>query len=484
MSTTVTAAEVSGGSAQPEGKLVRIAMAFTAWAERWFPDGFIFVAIAVAVVSLAAIANGAPPHAVSEAFGNGFWMLIVFTMQMAFIVIGGYVVASSAPVQSLIRALAGLPNTGPGAVGLVAGASILTSLLNYGLSLVFSALLVRALAERRELRLDYRAAGAAGYLGLGATWAMGLSSSAALLQANAASLPKTLLPITGVIPFTETIFMWQSFVIVAVLLVISIGVAVWSAPGSSSAITAEMMGIDVSREDATAISAPQRPGEWLEHSPLLTILLAALAAGWLYYEFSRQSAIAAISNLNTYNFLFLMAGLLLHWRPRRFLAAVVKSVPATSGILLQFPFYGAIAVILTQAKNGAGLSVSDQLSHAFVSVSTQHLYPLLIGVYSAILGLFIPSGGGKWLLEAPYVMQAANELKVHLGWAVQVYNAAEALPNLVNPFWMLPLLGVLGLRARDLIGFTFLQLLIHVPVVLFLLWALAYTLEYHAPLLP
>ena len=78
-------------------------------------------------------------------------------------------------------------------------------------------------------------------------------------------------------------------------------------------------------------------------------------------------------------------------------------------------------------------------------------------------------------------MQAANDLKVHLGWAVQVYNAAEALPNLVNPFWMLPLLGVLGLRARDVVGFTFLQLLLHLPIVLFLLWALAYTLEYHPP---
>ena len=116
--------------------------------------------------------------------------------------------------------------------------------------------------------------------------------------------------------------------------------------------------------------------------------------------------------------------------------------------MIQFPLYGAIATILTQAKNGAGITLSDQISHAFVSISTQHTYPLVIGVYSAILGFFVPSGGGKWLLEAPYVMQAANDLKVHLGLAVQIYNAAEALPNWINPFWMLPLLGVLGLRAR------------------------------------
>ena len=85
-------------------------------------------------------------------------------------------------------------------------------------------------------------------------------------------------------------------------------------------------------------------------------------------------------------------------------------------------------------------------------MSTQHLYPLVIGVYSAILGFFIPSGGGKWLLEAPYVMQAANELQVHLGWSVMIYNAAEALPNLINPLFMLPLLGIVKLKIRDIVG--------------------------------
>jgi short-chain fatty acids transporter len=331
--------------------------------------------------------------------------------------------------------------------------------------------------------MDYRAAGAAAYLGLGATWAMGLSSSAAQLQANPASLPKSLLSITGVIPFTETIFLWQSMVIAAVLIVISIAIAVWSAPSEAHAVTALDMGVDVSEKEE-AIPPRKQPGEWLEYSPLLSILLAVLAVGWLIQEFARQSWIIAISNLNTYNFLFLMLGLLLHWQPKRFLFAVAKAVPATAGVLIQFPLYAAIATILTSARNADGTSVSDQIAHLFVSFNTQDTFPLSMGMYSAVLGFFIPSGGGKWLLEAPYVMQAANDLKVHLGWAVQIYNAAEALPNLINPFWMLPLLGVLGIRARDVVGFTFLQLLVHLPVVLFLLWLLARTLPYVPPVIP
>src|SRR5262245_28485739 len=160
MSNTIAAKSepASGMSPQSEGILVRIAIGFTAWAERWFPDAFIFVAIAVVIVALGAFINGASPAAVSQSFGNGFWSLITFTMQMAFVAIGGYVVATSAPAARLIRRLAQLPGTGPRAVGLVATVSILASLLNWGLSLIFGGLLVRALAERRELRMDYRAA--------------------------------------------------------------------------------------------------------------------------------------------------------------------------------------------------------------------------------------------------------------------------------------------------------------------------------------
>ena len=466
-----------------EGALSRAGIRFTAWAEKWFPDAFIFVAIAVVIVALGALANGAPAAAIAKSFGDGFWSLIPFTMQMAFVTIGGYVVATAPPVQALIDRLAQIPKTGRGAVGFVAAATMLSSFLSWGLSLIFGGLLARALARRTELRMDYRAAGAAAYLGLGATWAMGLSSSAAQLQANPASLPKALLPITGVIPFSETIFLWQSMLIALILFVMSVIIAYMSAPQPATAVTAQDLGADVSREQPD-LSRPQQPGEWLEHSPILTLLLVLIAGGWIVQEFARQSWITAISNLNTYNLIFITLGLLLHWRPKRFLVAVAKAVPATAGILIQFPLYAAISAMLTGPKNAAGISVSEVISHAFVSLNTTGSFPISMGVYSAVLGFFVPSGGGKWLLEAPYVMQAANELQVHLGWAVMVYNAAEALPNLINPFWMLPLLGILGLKARDIVGFSFLQLLIHLPVVLFLLWALAFTLTYHPPVMP
>lgn len=462
----------------------RFALRCAAFSERWFPDSWVFAALALALVSLAAIINGGAATDTAKAFGDGFWSLIPFTMQMAFVVIGGYVVASSGPASKLIDKLAALPGTGRGAVTLVAAVSMFSSLLNWGLSLVFAGLLVRALARRSELKMDYRAAGAAGYLGLGATWALGLSSSAAQLQANPASLPPSILSITGVIPFTQTIFLWQSGALLGSLIVASLVVAWVTAPGDASARSAADCGVDIAPLAAPVARKAARPGEWLEYSPLLIIMLVLLAAGWLLHEFSTKPAIQAISGLNTYNLLFLMLGALLHWRPRNFLDAVARAVPSTAGVLIQFPLYGSIAAIMTNVNGNDGHSVAHLISAGFTSIASHDTYALLMGTYSAVLGFFIPSGGGKWIIEAPYVMMIANDLEYHQGWAVQIYNAAEALPNLINPFYMLPLLGVLGLKARDLIGFTFVQLLVHAPLVLLLLWLLGSTLAYVPPVMP
>jgi short-chain fatty acids transporter len=467
----------------PQSWPVRAALRCAAFAERWFPDAYVFAVLGVVVVAVCAMAAGAGPKTTAATFGEGFWSLIPFTMQMAFVVIGGYVVATAPVMARFIDFLARAPRTGRGAVCYVGLVSMLTSLLSWGFSLVFGGLLVRALARREELDMDYRAAGAAAYLGLGAVWAMGLSSSAAQLQANPASMPPGLVEITGVLPFSQTILLWQSIALTAVLIAVSLLIAFLTAPSGGAARKAAEF-VDVGEDRAHILPPRSRPGEWLEYSPLLTVLLSLLAFGWLFSEFASKPAVVAIASLNTYNFLFLSLGLLLHWRPRSFLDAVAKAVPSTTGVLIQFPLYGGIALMLTKAAGSDGQTLAHRLSSLFVHVASTDTFAIVMGTYSAVLGFFVPSGGGKWIIEAPYVMQAANELKVHLGWAVQIYNAAEALPNLINPFWMLPLLGVLGLKARDIVGFTFLQLLVHIPLVLGLLWLLGLTLTYQPPVMP
>ena len=456
------------------GRLERSGLQFAEWSEKWFPDAFIFALIGIVVVFVFGLIIGESPAKLAVEGGKSFWVLAPFTMQMAMIIVGGYVVASSPPVYWLIQKLAGIPKTGRGAVAFVAAFALLSSLVSWGFSLIFSGLLVRELSKR-VTGMDYRAAGAAAYLGLGPVWTLGLSSSAALMMATKSSIPPKLFAISGLIPLTQTLFIWPTFIMAAVLIAVSVAVAYWSAPSPDRAKTAGDFGIKFEPAGAE-IETQKKPGEWLEHTPILTLLIVSLLA-WYLVDLFRNSptGIRAVLDLNNYNLLFLTTGLLLHWRPKRFVRAVTQSIPATGGVLIQFPFYAVIFGMIV------GTGLAKWLADLFVLFTTPRSFPIFVALYSATLGVFIPSGGSKWIIEAPYVLMAAVRHQVNLGWVVQIYNASEALPNMLNPFWMLPLLGILRLKARDLVGFSVLQLLFQIPVVIFLCWLFAQYIPFTPP---
>src|SRR5208282_3441324 len=192
-----------------ESGLVRFGLTLAEWSERWFPDPLVFALLGVVVVFIIGLLLHQPASKLAISGGKNFWTLVPFTMQMVMIIIGGYVVASTPLVYRGIQALAKVPKTPRGAVAMVALFSMLTSVISWGLSLIFSGLFVRELAPRVK-GMDYRAAGAAAYLGLGAVWAMGLSSSAAMMMATKSALPPSLFSISGLIPLTQTLFLWQS----------------------------------------------------------------------------------------------------------------------------------------------------------------------------------------------------------------------------------------------------------------------------------
>jgi short-chain fatty acids transporter len=456
-------------------KLADIGLRLSAWFERWFPDAFALACIAVAIVFIASVAIGNSPVQAAVWFGTGFWDLVAFTMQMTMIVVTGYTVATTPAIYSVIRRMAAVPQDGRTAAAYVGLLSMLSSLVSWSFSLIFSGLLAREVTHRVR-GADYRAIGAAAYLGIGSIWALGLSSSAALIMAAPASLPQSILRISGVIPLSQTLGLWQSLLTAAVLLFVSMAICYYSAPGPKQARGMEDMGVKY-EPVSMVVEKPAKPGEWLEYSPILTVLICALGFAYMVSEVATKGA-SIILELNHYVFLFLIVGLLLHWRPRSFGRAIAAAVPSIGGVLVQYPLYAGIVKMMTES------GLADRFAHFFVAVSNVHTFPVLVGIYSAFLGLFIPSAGGKWLIEAPYILAAAKSLQVHLGWTVQTYNATEALANLIHPFWMLPLIGILGLKARDIVGYSMLQFVIHVPVVLFLVWILNYTLRYVPPVIP
>ncbi len=453
--------------------LARLGSRIAGLSERYFPDAFVFALGAVLVVFVFGLALGEHPLRLVNAFGEGFWVLVPFTMQMALIIVTGFVVATSRPCSRVIDALAALPKTPRGAVAFVALFSMISSLVSWGFSLIFTGLLVSANVRRLE-NVDFRALGGAAYLGLGSVWSLGLSSSPAMMMATKSSIPAGLLPITGVIPLTQTIFLWQSILLAVLLIVVSTAIAYFSAPTGERARTARAMGV-VFQEVTVAEDPPRTAADRIERNPFLIVAVVALMFSFLAQQIASKGLASAL-DLNNFNLLFLALGMLLHWRPRSFLRAVADAVPATAGVLVQFPFYAGVFGLISRT------SIQVTLSELFVRIANQDTFNPILTIYSFILGIFIPSGGGLWVVEAPYVMEAANALRMHLGWTVQTYNAAETLPNLLNPFFMLPLMGILNVRARDLAGYSILQLLFHTPLVLLYCWLMSYTLAWVPPL--
>ena len=257
--------------------------------------------------------------------------------------------------------------------------------------------------------------------------------------------------------------------------IVVVTTVMWLAtPPAGRGRTAAELGIALGEREFEPPAAPANPspGAWLEHSPILTWLVVALGATYLVRYFSAAAEPLNAITLNIVNFTFLLAGILLHVTPARLMHAVQAATPAVWGVILQFPFYAGIAGIITSTH------LNEQLAGAFVSISTPLTFPPIVAIYSAVLGVFVPSGGSKWVIEAPYVMAAAHELKVHLGWVVASYDLGEALANLVQPFWMLPILGMFKLGARDVMGYTFLVFVVLVPVVLVLVTLFGATLHY------
>jgi short-chain fatty acids transporter len=446
------------------------------------PDAFVFALIATVVVFVAGLA--ATPSTLFEvvdAWGRGFWDLIPFTMQMALVIITGHVLATSRPMGRLIRAVASWPTTPRGAVALVAFFAMASSWLNWGFSLVFSAVLAIEVA-RRVKDVDYRALAASSFLGAGSIWAQGLSGSAALQMATPGALQPAIRDIVahggivprGIIGFTHTIFLWQSLLSVAIAPLVVTAVMWLATPPAGRGKTAADLGVKLGPSENVEPPTPRAipPGAWLEHSPILMWFVFALGTVYLVRYFMQADEPLNALNLNIVNLIFLLIGLLLHGTPARLIQAVQAATPAVWGVILQFPFYAGIAGIITTTH------LNEKLASVFVSLSNGTTFPPFVALYSAVLGVFVPSGGSKWVIEAPYVMAAAHSLQTHLGWVVASYDLGEALANLVQPFWMLPVLGMFQLRARDVMGYTFVVFLALFPVVLIIVTLLGRTLSY------
>ena len=411
--------------------------------ERWLPDAFIFVIVLTLVAAAAAmLTQGTHPVDLVQMWGNGFWELLQFAMQMLLVLVTGFILASSPPVRKILARMAGLAKSRGAAIVLVTVVSLAASWINWGFGLVVGAIFAKEIA--RQTRVDYRLLVASAYSGF-IIWHGGISGSIPLTIATSGHFTESQI---GVIPTSQTIFASWNLMIVAALFVL-----VPLANRLMLPLEHEQVLVDPEnlrdRETAPRSALPT-PAERLETSPLLMYLIGIPGLAWLMMHFLNGGAL----NLNIVNFMFLFLGIICHGSARSLLAALDEGVRGGAGIVIQFPFYAGIMAIMVQS----GLAAN--LSEWFVSISTATTLPFWSFISAGIVNIFVPSGGGQWAVQAPVMLPAAEALGADVAKVAMGVAWGDAWTNMLQPFWALPMLGIAGLKARDIMGFCVIQLLV------------------------
>ncbi len=131
-----------------------------------------------------------------------------------------------------------------------------------------------------------------------------------------------------------------------------------------------------------------------------------------------------------------------------------EGVRGCSGIILQFPFYSGIMGMM----KFSGLIVV--IAGWFVAISNQFTYPLFTFISACIVNIFVPSGGGQWAVQGPVIVKAASQLGASYPKAIMALAYGDQWTNLFQPFWALALLGLTGLKARQIMGYCMAVMLI------------------------
>jgi len=429
-----------------------MATGLTRWSTRWVPDAWVIAVLLTGVAFLLElITTPNNPFQLLQFLGRGFWTLSSFAMQMSLIIFTGYILATSPPVNKLLNKLAGVPKTPFQAIMLMAFISMFTAWFNWGFSIIGSAVFARYVA-RKQKGVDYRLLIAAAYLGLGTFWHAGLSASSPLLVATPGHFMEK---VTGIIPITSTIFHPFNLIMCVIILAVFTIFTPMLHPKKDDVVEADPTALG--EEESYAIERPAvlTPGKAIEFRPVINIVVGACGIIWLFWYFSKNGPLL---NLDIVNFTFLMVGILLHGTPASLLRAAEQAGTFIWGVVLQFPFYAGIFGIISYS------GFQDVVANWFTSISTKETYPAIVYWYSGILNYFVPSGGSKWAIEAPYIIKAGQALGVPNSLTVLAYAWGDMATDIIQPFWAIPLLGVAKLGFKDIMGYCIILFILYLVI--------------------
>ncbi len=464
----------SGVSAAAKTKPERrgIMQSFTAlcvrYVERLMPDPYLFAVILTLIVAglVTFLVQGATPSGMLKAWYGGVWgsqNIFTFAFQMVLILVTGYTLAEAPVLKRAIVHIASKPNNQVQGALLCFSVSAVLSLLNWGLGLVAGALVARQVAKRMtDAHFGYLIAAA--FMGF-IVWTQGLSSSIALANTDSGSPINVIHKLTGItVPLSQTIFQPYSWLSAIVVLAV-LALAVWRMAPTQSLAPDPAVFEDETQADADAHAGlPASPAagnktfaEWLENLWILNVLV--FAAGMAYFVLSGFAL-----NISSMIMLFTITSALLHRTPIRFIRAFTGAAKVSGPLLLQYPLYGGLVGLLGYQAAKGDKPLQTLLAEAVVNGATEHTLPFLTFIGSLIISLFVPSGGGHWAVQGPIAVDSALAIGQHspayLGLISMAVAVGEGVANMIQPFWLLPLLAIAKLNVRQVMGFTVVAFLI------------------------
>ena len=418
------------------------------------------IALSLTIVALVSALFVSEPSKVVKSWSNGLWNpgLMRFGFQAMFMLVLGHVLALSKPIRRILDGVAEFavktPSYAPVYVAVVA---MLLGWVNWGLGLVAGALIAKVVIDKKVAHAGL--VGAAGYMGL-LVWHSGLSGSAPLKVAESGHLVEIYkkglewdVPIADSISISSTLFTsWNAMITISVMIAIA-GLFAYlgkTIPDSNLEVSDELIKPEKEYGGIDSIAT------FLDNSVLLPLIFGMLIIGtaiWMAFSNTGPTSLSFVTPDWT-NLLLLGLALLAHGSISKLVNAFNQAIGGAAGILLQFPIYFGIMGVVT------GTGLVDVLSSALVSATSIDSLPIAIFTSSGMLNVFVPSGGGQWAVQGPLVIEACNSMGMSLEKGIMAMAYGDQWTNMLQPFWALPLLGITGLKAKDILPYTMAALLV------------------------
>lgn len=415
---------------------------------RLVPDAITAAAILTLTMVIVGIAMGNPFSRILDAYHQGLWMLLQFTMQMTLIIVLSAALSASTQFRKGVAALAQLPRTPKQIVitaFLLAGAA---SYLNWGLGYAMGpmiAILFAAQAERRGIAIDFPFLLGVTY-GAQALWQYGLSSSGPLLVASRGHFLENVM---GVVPLSTTI--WSPAAVIHELAYASaaILVACRVLPKQPRPISQFVESLALSKSPAPTAVSKQQFGfaEWLETSPVVVVAFGFILVGWLGYHFFGKDLGYDLNALNTALLLFT---LLLYGNVKGFVKAAELAAGRSWAVIILYHLYAGVAG-LVQFTN-----VGDRIARFAASISNASTFPLMTALAATVFGCLIPSSGGQWAVQGFITVKTAMGVGVSVQRGMLALGIGDHMGNFLTPFWYLVVAGIARIDFRLFFGYGFL----------------------------